>query len=144
MPDRLSFDAVLLRLEGESDKVCSGNFGGRSPERGDRTWSKEELDFTDLEGCGFRVGPSSTVFARPNQEEKGRPGQVSDDLLFWRAGAELGVQRVQDGDQKWSDSVWGGVLLAISGKLLRQSKAEVAQSIVSGVSGPHGREDLPN
>ena len=94
------------------------------------------------EGVRGGVGATLAVFAWPEEEEEGDPGEIADGNVSCSGSLGGVVQGLYNADMEGSYSCWREILLLIGRQLASQPKVKLTHVIVPGVVGPHGCEDL--
>ena len=82
--DDFTANAILLVREGESGKGCGVSRFVTAGDKMEASVADEELDVLEAEGRG--IGWAGSVFARPEEEEKGDGDHVCDRHEVWKVG----------------------------------------------------------
>ena len=132
VPNRLSFDPILLGHKEDTDKIgsCACAQTGKGCVEGLLT--KEELDFLDSERVVGFVGSSLAIFSRTEEEEESDPGEVADGLLTVGVGLVGLLEGLEDGDCNGTELGRNRVLFHVGCKLSSQEKSDLAQIVILG------------
>ena len=106
--------------------------------------SNEELGVLEPEGVPGGVGTALVLFAWPEEEEEGDPGEIADGNVSCGGSLCGGVQGLDNADREEPQSCWRRILIMIERQLGSQPKIELLHAVVSGVVGSHGCEYFSN
>ena len=84
------------------------------------------------------------VLFRPEEEKEGNPVEVTDGDVSWGGALVGGIEGLDDVDWERPHLGRSRTFLLIGHQLASQVKVYFSCTVVSGVVGPHRREDLAN
>ena len=76
------------------------------------------------------VGTDLAVFAWPEEEEEGDPGEIAEGDISWCGSLDGSVQGLYTADREGLHSCWGRILLLVGRQLASQAKFELPHSVV--------------
>ena len=144
MPDRISFDSVIMHREDETDEVClcKDIVGGSCVVL--RLLYNEELDVLESKQVVGSICAALSVLVRPEEEEEGDPGEVSDGFFSWGGSLGDGIQGLDNINRERPHSCWRRIVFLIGLQLKSQPKFKFSHAVVAGAIGPHGCKYLTN